>query len=48
MADPYIIGASSGASLGASLGILLFSGVKILGIGSVPFCFGAVGTIFLV
>lgn len=50
MADPYIIGASSGASLGASLGILLFSGIKILGIGSVPFFafIGAVGTIFLV
>lgn len=37
MADPYVIGASSGASLGATLAILLFSGLKIWGIGSVPF-----------
>lgn len=50
MADPYIIGASSGASLGASLGILFFSSMKILGIGSIPFFafVGAAGTIFLV
>lgn len=50
MADPYVIGASSGASLGATLAILLFSGIKVLGIGSVPaFAFiGAAATIFLV
>lgn len=50
MADPYVIGASSGASLGATLAILMFSGVKILGVGSVPlFAFvGAAATIVLV
>lgn len=50
MADPYIIGASAGASLGATLGILFFSGIKIMQIGSIPFCafMGAAGTIFLV
>lgn len=50
MADPYVIGASSGASLGASVAILIFSGVKVLGIGTIPlFAFiGAMGTIFLV
>ncbi|HHV18957.1 MAG TPA: iron ABC transporter permease [Thermoanaerobacterales bacterium] len=50
MADPYIIGASSGASLGASLGILFFPGMRFLGIGSIPFFafLGAAGTIFLV
>ncbi|MCR4432020.1 MAG: iron chelate uptake ABC transporter family permease subunit [Tepidanaerobacteraceae bacterium] len=50
MADPYVIGASSGASLGATLAILLFSGLKISGVGSVPlFAFlGAVATIVVV
>lgn len=50
MADPYIIGASAGASLGATLAILLFSGMKILGVGSIPFFafIGAFVTIFLV
>jgi iron complex transport system permease protein len=50
MADPYIIGASSGASLGATIAIMLFSGIKILGMGSVPvFAFlGAFLTIFIV
>jgi len=50
MADPYIIGASSGASLGASLGILFFPSMKIFGIGATPlFAFiGSAGTVFLV
>lgn len=50
MADPYIIGASAGASLGAALGILLFPGIKFLGIDSIPFFafMGAAGTILLV
>ncbi|NLZ54822.1 MAG: iron chelate uptake ABC transporter family permease subunit, partial [Thermoanaerobacteraceae bacterium] len=50
MADPYIIGASAGASLGAALGILFFPGLKILGIGSTPFFafIGSAGTVFLV
>jgi len=50
MADPYIIGASSGASLGASVGILFFPTLKIFGIGSTPlFAFiGSAGTVILV
>ena len=50
MADPYIIGASSGASLGAALGILFFPSLKIFGIGSTPFFafIGSAGTVFLV
>ena len=50
MADPYIIGASSGASLGASIAILFFSRITFLGMGSVPFFafMGAFLTIFLV
>ncbi|MFO7151851.1 MAG: iron ABC transporter permease [Bacillota bacterium] len=36
LADPYIIGASSGASLGAALAILLFSGMSLLGVGPIP------------
>ncbi|ADL08178.1 FecCD family ABC transporter permease [Thermosediminibacter oceani] len=50
LADPYIIGASAGASLGASLAILLFQGVKVMGMGSVPaFAFlGAFLTVIIV
>lgn len=50
MADPYIIGASSGASLGAAAAIMLFSHVQILGIASIPFFafLGSFFTIFIV
>ncbi|MCG0276384.1 MAG: iron ABC transporter permease [Thermosediminibacteraceae bacterium] len=50
LADPYIIGASSGASLGAALAILLFPGIKILGLGPIPlFAFlGALLTVIIV
>jgi iron complex transport system permease protein len=36
MADPYIIGVSSGAALGAALAIALRSPVSVLGLGAVP------------
>lgn len=36
MADPYVIGASAGASLGATCAFLLTTGFHFLGIGSVP------------
>lgn len=50
MADPYIIGASSGASLGASIAILLSLNFSFLGISSVPFFafLGSLGTVALV
>ncbi|WP_422445221.1 FecCD family ABC transporter permease [Thermoanaerobacterium sp. DL9XJH110] len=50
MADPYVIGASAGASLGATLAIMFFSGLRIIGVGSVPFFafLGAFATIFIV
>jgi len=50
MADPYVIGASAGASLGATLAILLFSGMRIWGMGSIPFFafLGASVTIIIV
>ncbi|KXG75394.1 Hemin transport system permease protein HmuU [Fervidicola ferrireducens] len=50
LADPYIIGASSGASLGAALAILLFSGVSIMGLGPIPlFAFlGSLMTVIIV
>ena len=51
MADPYILGISSGASLGASLAIAFGFGVSTLGVlYAIPFLafFGAIGTIILV
>jgi len=36
MADPYVIGVSSGASLGATLAMLLALDFRFLGIGAVP------------
>ncbi|MEW6243627.1 MAG: iron chelate uptake ABC transporter family permease subunit [Bacillota bacterium] len=36
MADPYVIGASSGAALGATVAILLNPGFRVLGVGAVP------------
>jgi len=50
LADPFVIGASSGASLGAALAILLGVGSLTLGSAAVPilaFTF-SVGTVFLV
>jgi len=50
MADPFIIGASSGASLGAALALLLGIGALQLGFAAVPVLafVGAAGTVFLV
>ncbi len=50
MADPFVIGASSGASLGASLALLLGIGTMALGAAAVPVLAfaGAVGSVFLV
>jgi len=50
MADPFIIGISSGAALGATIGIVLRLQWAILGISSISIFafFGALGTTFLV
>jgi len=50
MADPYVLGVSSGAALGAAVGMITSSSASFLGVGTVPafaFC-GALGSIFLV
>lgn len=50
MADPYIIGASAGASLGAAIAIAFFSQIKIWGISPITiFAFlGSIFTVFIV
>jgi len=50
LTDPYVIGASSGASLGASIAILYFQGVSFLGMSATPFFsfLGALLAVFLV
>ncbi|MCG0278279.1 MAG: iron chelate uptake ABC transporter family permease subunit [Thermanaeromonas sp.] len=50
MADPYVIGVSSGASLGATVAMLLAVDFRFLGVGSVPVLAfaAALGTVFLV
>ncbi len=50
MAEPYTIGASSGAALGATIAIVLGIGVSILGASTTPiFAFiGCLGTVLLV
>lgn len=50
MADPYVIGVSSGAALGAALAITLHPAVTFLGLGSVPLAAfaGAVLTVSVV
>lgn len=50
MADPYIIGVSSGAAFGASLAITFHPGVTLLGLGAVPLAAfaGAILTVFTV
>jgi len=50
MADPYIIGVSSGAALGAALAITLRPPVNLLGMGAVPAAAfaGALATVFTV
>ncbi|MCK8826554.1 iron chelate uptake ABC transporter family permease subunit [Natroniella acetigena] len=50
MADPYIIGISSGASLGAALGMVFNLDVNILRFNTIPLLafIGALGTTFIV
>jgi len=50
MADPYVIGASSGAALGATVAILLNLKFRILGLGAVPSLafVGALATVIVV
>ena len=50
MADPYILGISSGAAFGATFGIVAFGGMKIFGISAITlFAFvGAIAVVFFV
>ncbi|MBU4293702.1 MAG: iron chelate uptake ABC transporter family permease subunit, partial [Actinobacteria bacterium] len=50
MADPFIIGVSSGASLGATIGLLIMSGVKFLNLSAASILAfgGAIAVTFLV
>jgi len=50
MADPYILGISSGAALGATIAMLYGAGTQLLGIYAIPlYAFlGATGTAFVV
>lgn len=50
MADPYILGISSGAAFGATLSIVFFGGAKIFGISSITLTafIGAILVIFIV
>jgi iron complex transport system permease protein len=50
MADPYILGISSGAAFGATIGIVAFGGTKLFGISTITlFAFiGAIAVVFFV
>ena len=50
LADPYVIGISSGAALGASVAILFGVGLSILSVSVLPFCafLGALIALFIV
>lgn len=50
LADPYVVGASSGAALGATVALLLVAPVTVLGFGLVPLSafVGALGAVLLV
>jgi iron complex transport system permease protein len=50
MADPYVIGASSGAGLGAAVAIVLGVGYSVLGVNTLPVFafFGSLMTVILV
>jgi iron complex transport system permease protein len=50
MADPYVIGISSGASLGATLGMILDVKFEFLALNSIPLLafIGALSTVFIV
>lgn len=50
MADPYVIGVSSGAALGATIGLVFVTGAGLLGVSAITVfaLLGALGTTFLV
>ena len=50
LADPYVIGISSGAALGASVAILFGVGLSVFGLSVLPFCafLGALVSLFIV
>jgi len=50
MADPYVIGVSSGAALGATIGLVFVTGAGLLGVSVITVfaLLGALGTTFLV
>ncbi len=48
LADPYVLGVSSGAALGASLAILLGVGTTVLALSALPLCGFAGGLLSLV
>lgn len=50
LADPYVIGASSGASLGAAIAIVVALPLHVMGLGTVPLLAfaGSVGAVLLV
>ena len=50
LADPYVIGISSGAALGAAVAILFGVGVSVFGLSVLPFCafLGALISLFIV
>jgi iron complex transport system permease protein len=50
MADPYVIGVSSGAALGATIGLVFITGAGLLGVSTITIfaLLGALGTTFLV
>lgn len=50
LADPFVIGVSSGAALGAAVAILFGVGISSLSLSALPFCafVGALGSLFIV
>lgn len=50
LADPYVIGISSGAALGAAVAILFGVGLSVFGLSVLPFCtfLGALVSLFIV
>jgi iron complex transport system ATP-binding protein len=50
LADPYVIGVSSGAALGAAIALLFGLGISVLSVSAIPFCafLGASFSLFIV
>lgn len=50
LADPFVIGVSSGAALGAAVALLFGVGISSLSLSALPFCafVGALGSLFIV